>query len=154
MIKDLMEKELERLLNILSTKEPNSDEYKAALKAVDDLSKQCSESERNILEREKFESDQIETEKKNEIEKEKLKLERERLRFDRASSAQNDETTRMDIDEKKKSRIWGAIQDAFTCVVPLACYGIWWTMGLKFEETGNLNSKSANALMSLIKPKK
>lgn len=56
------------------------------------------------------------------------------------------------IEEQKFNRYFVAGTAIISTVLPLACYGVWFKKGLKFEELGTFTSTTFRNLLSKIKP--
>jgi len=140
MIAELLDKEITRTLEDISTAKTGSEEAKAALLKLEKLHGQrMAELEADRSNRELVDNSYIRTlendMKKTELDN-RLKMSESELEIKRAELEQKE----LELEEAKRSRRWRTVLDILGIGVPIAASGWWMYNGLKFEEEGKIYS--------------
>ncbi len=84
----------------------------------------------------------------------KLKIEDDKLAIDYSNNESNDELECKRIREQIKDRYFKLGIAAAELMIPLIFYGVWISMGFKFEEEGTFTSPTFRGLFRHFKPTK
>lgn len=160
-IGQMLDAEIEKTLETISTVETNSDNAKAALNKLDRLhSQRMRELEAELRERERKDTDYAKTLelelRKAELEAKVKQMEAElnqkvkQMEYDidvkKAELAQKE----AELKEAKKGRWWRTVLDVLGIAVPTVATGYWLHQGFKFEEEGKIYTSRTSQFLSGI----
>lgn len=157
-----LEEETERLINVLGTYSPDSQEYKGVASAVNELCVTLYKEEELTLNKRKLEVESTKVDndfvsKENqldvEIRKDDNVLLNNREQRDHQIEVNNTDKN-MQLVTLKDSKIWSATRTGIEIagiVAPLVFYGIWMNRGLEFEKEGSFTSQTFKGLIGKFK---
>lgn len=125
-LQNQLDSEIDRLFNLLSTMNPESEEYSKTAKQIQGLYELRQKDDRTYF-------DHFEKINQRELEENSKKEE---------------------LKEKRKDRIWKIVMGCLELGIPLVFYGTFMHRGFKFEETGSYTSRTFSNLISRFKPTK
>lgn len=132
-VKNLLDKEIERLLSHIETLEYGTDGREAAISELTKLYKLRIDEVKN--------------------EQDYMK-DCERQAMERAFHEADDQAKREQLSDQGVERYFRYGVMVLELVLPIAAYGMWYHKGLKFEETGTVTSPMTKNLIAKMLPKK
>lgn len=139
-IKEQLESEIASELEVISKLEPGGEQHTKAAETLDKLYKLS-------LQHEKTEAEDCEKllrrEQDREIEEKKIEIEQKKLELEEKKQK----------SEKRGKYVDWALKGA-AIVLPLAFYGHYLGVGMKFEETGTFTSQTFRGFRNTFKPTK
>lgn len=168
-IKKMLDEEIDRLLSHIKTLGYETDERKAAISELDRLYKLRIEEtkneqtykmdcERRAQERELRQADEMlkraQMAAERELHQADETLKRDQMAMERAFHEADDKSKREQLSDQGIERYFRYGAMVLELVLPIVAYGIWYRIGLKFEETGTVTSAMTKNLIVRMLPKK
>lgn len=150
-IKKMLDEEIDRLLSHIKTLGYETDERKAAISELDRLYKLRIEETKN---EQNYKMDCERRAQERAFRQADETLKRDQMAMERAFHEADDKSKREQLSDQGIERYFRYGAMALELVLPIVAYGIWYRIGLKFEETGTVTSAMTKNLIVRMLPKK